>query len=102
MGRPALIQQGCVLAKKLPSPCVDVCKYKRQGHCIACSMTKAQKSLSKQLKTDKHRTALLEMLMAQQKTLGGFPAWSGLYLKKCLKKKVEPPECVTSPEMGAE
>ncbi|MEM7240341.1 MAG: DUF1289 domain-containing protein, partial [Pseudomonadota bacterium] len=26
---------------KIPSPCIDVCKYKLKGHCIACSMTKA-------------------------------------------------------------
>ncbi|MEM7463357.1 MAG: DUF1289 domain-containing protein, partial [Pseudomonadota bacterium] len=41
------------MSKKIPSPCVDVCKYKRQGHCIACSMTKAQKSQFKKLKNDK-------------------------------------------------
>ena len=38
------------MAKKLPSPCMNVCKYKLKGHCIACSMTKPQKSLFKQLK----------------------------------------------------
>ena len=71
------------MAKKLPSPCVDVCKYKLQGHCIACSMTKAQKSLFKQLKTDKHREAFIEMLMTQQQQLGKFNAWPGLYEKRC-------------------
>ncbi|MGY9010678.1 MAG: DUF1289 domain-containing protein [Rhodobacterales bacterium] len=35
------------------SPCVDICKFKLQGHCLGCSMTKAQRSLFKSLKTNK-------------------------------------------------
>ena len=79
------------MARKGPSPCVDVCKYKRQGHCIACSMTKAQKSLFKALKSDKHRDAFIEMLIAQQNDQGGYKAWSGMYLKKCHKKSIKAP-----------
>ncbi len=79
------------MAQKLPSPCVDVCKYKREGHCIACSMTKAQKSLFKQLKKNKHRAGFVQMLVAQQENLGNYPAWSGLYVKRCRKKGVTPP-----------
>ena len=30
------------MAKKLPSPCIDVCKFRRAGHCIGCSMTKSR------------------------------------------------------------
>ena len=74
---------------KVPSPCVDVCKYKREGHCIACSMTKAQKSLFKQLKKDEHKIAFIQMLMTQQSQMGKFPAWLGLYEKKCRKKSVK-------------
>ncbi|MBT8476394.1 MAG: DUF1289 domain-containing protein, partial [Alphaproteobacteria bacterium] len=51
---------------KVPSPCIDVCKYKRQGHCIGCSMTKAQKSLYKSLKKPRHRAAFVGMLKVQQ------------------------------------
>ena len=80
------------MSKKLPSPCVDVCKYKRQGHCIACSMTKAQKSIFKKLKTDKHREGFVTMLVAQQATLGKFPAWPKMYEKRCAKKGVKPPK----------
>jgi predicted Fe-S protein YdhL (DUF1289 family) len=79
------------MAKKLPSPCVDVCKYKREGHCIACSMTKAQKSLFKQLKKDKHREGFLEMLVAQQDRMGKYKAWPELYRKRCAKKGAVPP-----------
>ena len=80
------------MSKKLPSPCVDVCKYKRQGHCIACSMTKAQKSLFKQLKTDKHRAGFIQMLVSQQKNMGKFPAWRGMYEKRCAKKGAKLPK----------
>ena len=79
------------MVKKLPSPCLDVCKYKLQGHCIACSMTKDQKSLFKQLKKEKHRQAFIEMLLQQQISLGTSKAWSRLYLKRCENKKVTPP-----------
>ena len=75
---------------KTPSPCIDVCKFKREGHCIGCSMTKAQKSLFKELKKDKHREAFLEMLIGQQSRLGKYRHWAPKYLSKCLKKKVKP------------
>ena len=62
---------------KTPSPCIDVCKFKREGHCIGCSMTKAQKSLFKELKKDKHREAFVEMLVGQQTMLGRYRATHG-------------------------
>ena len=89
------------MAKKIPSPCVDVCKYKRQGHCIACSMTKAQKSLFKELKKDKHREAFVEMLMAQQARMGRFHAWAEMYQKQAAKKKVKLPKELLA-KMGGE
>lgn len=75
---------------KTPSPCIDVCKFKRQGHCIGCSMTKAQKTLFKSLKKDTHREAFIEMLTAQQDKLGKYSHWQSGYLKKLRKKKVVP------------
>ena len=75
---------------KTPSPCVDVCKFKRQGHCIGCSMTKAQKSMFKKLKKDAHRTAFVEMLVAQQDVMGRYRHWAAAYMRKCLKKGVKP------------
>jgi len=76
---------------KTPSPCIDVCKFKRQGHCIGCSMTKAQKSLFKSLKKDSHRAAFVEMLTAQQDRLGKYAGWQIAYTKKCAKKGATPP-----------
>ncbi len=80
---------------KTPSPCIDVCKFKRQGHCIGCSMTKAQKSIFKQLKKDTHRIGFIEMLMAQQNQLGKYKGWRIAYAKKCSKKGAKAPFDVT-------
>ena len=77
---------------KSPSPCIDVCKFKRNGHCLGCSMTKDQKSLFRQLKKTKHREAFIEMLIGQQSRLGKYSHWSPKYLRKCLKKGVKPPK----------
>ena len=76
---------------KLPSPCIDVCKYKREGHCIGCSMTKAQKSMFKKLKKDAHRQAFVEMLIAQQKVMGKYGGWAQAYAKRCAKKGAKAP-----------
>jgi len=73
---------------KLPSPCIDVCKFKREGHCIGCSMTKTQKSLFKSLKKDNHRIAFVEMLIAQQAQMGKYSHWEQSYRKKLAKKKI--------------
>lgn len=53
-------------------------------------MTKAQKSLFKELKKNKHRDAFVEMLVGQQSRLGKYSHWVSQYKRKCLKKKVKP------------
>ncbi|MEM8538061.1 MAG: DUF1289 domain-containing protein [Pseudomonadota bacterium] len=77
---------------KTPSPCIDVCKFKRDGHCIGCSMTKAQKSLFKSLKKDAHRAGFVEMLIAQQTQMGKYGGWQIAYAKRCKKKKAALPK----------
>ena len=79
---------------KLPSPCLGVCKFRRAGHCIACSMTKDQKSLSKKLKKPKQQEAFLTLLLHQQNSLGNYPAWPRAYLRRCARKGVRPPEAL--------
>lgn len=79
---------------KTPSPCISVCKFKRQGHCIGCSMTKAQKSLFKNLKKESHKRAFVEMLVKQQVALGKYRHWTAAYMRKCLKKKAKPTPAV--------
>lgn len=75
---------------KTPSPCINVCKFKREGHCIGCSMTKVQKSLFKALKKNGHRDAFISLILAQQSVMGSYKHWTPAYLRKCLKKKVKP------------
>jgi len=75
---------------KTPSPCIGVCKFKRAGHCIGCSMTKDQKSMFKRLKKDRYRDAFVLMLVAQQQKLGKYTHWARVYAKKCAKKNVKP------------
>ena len=75
---------------KPASPCIGVCKFKREGHCIGCSMTRDQKSMFKALKKEKHRRAFVQMLVGQQSRMGRYRHWVPQYLRKCLKKKVKP------------
>ena len=57
------------------SPCIDVCKYREDGHCIGCSMTKIQKKISKSLKSKDKQLAFEELVKMQQAQLGGFETW---------------------------
>jgi predicted Fe-S protein YdhL (DUF1289 family) len=76
----------------VPSPCIDVCKFKLNGHCIGCSMTKQQKKAFKKLDGKKARTAFLVDLTEQQVALGDrFKGWRVAYIRKCEKKGVECP-----------
>lgn len=78
---------------KIPSPCIDVCKYKlKGGHCIGCAMTKAQKKMWKQLDGRKARQRFLSALVAQHARLGGkFRGWHIAYRRKCAKKDIPCP-----------
>ncbi|MEM1346198.1 MAG: DUF1289 domain-containing protein [Pseudomonadota bacterium] len=78
---------------KIPSPCIDVCKFKLAGgHCIACSMTKAQKKTFKRLDRKKDKRRFLGMLVEQQARLEGkFRSWPIVYRRKCVKKDIECP-----------
>ncbi len=79
------------MSKSVPSPCIDVCKFRRGGHCIGCSMTKTQKSMFKSLKKAEHQKAFVDMLLAQQNVMGKFSHWAPAYARKCLKKGAKPP-----------
>jgi predicted Fe-S protein YdhL (DUF1289 family) len=73
---------------KTPSPCIDVCKFRRQGHCIGCSMTKPQKKMFKSLKKDDFRQAFVQMLRGQQQVLGKYDHWLLAYDKKLRKRNL--------------
>ena len=71
---------------KIPSPCIDVCKYKYNNHCIGCSMTKIQKKTFKKLSTINQKKDFLNFIIYQQAFLGRFKHWEKVYEKKCIKK----------------
>ena len=59
-------------------------------------MTKAQKSLFKGLKKDKHKEAFVDMLMAQQEAMGKYEHWRKAYKKKCAKKGASLPKDIAA------
>jgi len=73
---------------KIPSPCIDVCKFKRKGHCIGCSMTKPQKKQFKALKDKTDRTAFVEVIVDQQRAMGKYDHWRAAYLKELKKRSI--------------
>jgi len=79
------------MGEKIPSPCIDVCKYKKAGRCIGCAMTKTQKKSFKKLDKRRQKLDFIVELMAEQRTLGGFAFWEKAYRKRCRKKGVDCP-----------
>ena len=67
---------------KKTSPCIGICKFYRDGHCVGCSMTKAQKSNSKKLTDPKEMNDFLTSLVMQQNDLGGYESWELKYRQK--------------------
>lgn len=77
---------------KLPSPCLDICKYKiRGGYCIACAMTKPQKRLFDRIRDEASQRAFIEDLMVQQQRVKSARTWPMEYAGKCARHGVEPP-----------
>jgi predicted Fe-S protein YdhL (DUF1289 family) len=76
---------------EVPSPCIGVCKFRREGHCIGCSMTRDQKSLFKKLKKGRHRRAFVAMLMSQQAIMGRYTHWQEAYRRRCEKQGADSP-----------
>jgi hypothetical protein len=84
---------------KVQSPCIGVCKFKREGpagrHCIGCSMTKAQKKLSKKAgKAPEAAEGFVALVMAQQSLMGRYGHWRPAYMKRALKKGRRVPDVV--------
>ena len=86
---------------KTPSPCIDVCKFRRPGadgerHCIGCSMTKTQKRVFKALKKDAQRRALVDLVVAQQTVMGRYSHWVEAYAGRCRKRGARPPAALSA------
>ena len=71
---------------KKTSPCIGICKFYRDGHCIGCSMTKSQKSISKKLREPREKNDFLTSLVMQQNELGGYESWELKYRQKTKDK----------------
>ena len=67
---------------KKNSPCIGVCEFKREGHCIGCSMTKEQKKISKRLKKRHQIDEFMSMLISQQEKMGGYGHWQAAFARK--------------------
>ncbi len=74
------------MAKKVPSPCIGICKFKVEGHCIGCGQTKKQKKKFKSLRSKKKREKLLRTVLGQQRLIGGRLRWERVYRRRCAKK----------------
>ena len=67
---------------KAYSPCIDVCKYRDDGHCVGCSMTKVQKKISKNLKSKDKQIEFVKLVRMQQIVLGGYEDWEKAHKKR--------------------
>ena len=75
-----------------PSPCVDVCKYKRQGRCVGCAMTKEEKQSFPHHGSGVAKKAFIEALMGRLAESTRNPAfWVMSYKRKCAIEGVECP-----------
>ncbi|WP_152047992.1 DUF1289 domain-containing protein [Aureimonas psammosilenae] len=76
---------------KAPSPCIDVCKFRDEGHCIGCLMTKPEKKRFKRLKGKAERRPFFEMLRDRLVAKDRYAYWSRMYRRRCAKKGAECP-----------
>ncbi|MEL6335068.1 MAG: DUF1289 domain-containing protein [Pseudomonadota bacterium] len=79
-----------------PSPCVDICKYRRMGRCSGCAMTEMEKRAF-DVMNDVDKRAFLDTLIARQQEMGINPAfWATAYRHKCRRAGVESPLDITT------
>ncbi|KAA0971622.1 DUF1289 domain-containing protein [Aureimonas fodinaquatilis] len=75
------------LWRKAPSPCIGVCKFRDEGHCIGCRMTRTEKKRFKKLEGKKSRKAFFRMLSERLADAGRYAYWSRMYRRRCEKKE---------------
>ncbi len=71
---------------KAPSPCISVCKFKIEGQCIGCRMTKPEKKRFKRLAGKGEKRAFLVMLSDRLQAAGRYDYWARMYRRRCEKK----------------
>ena len=67
---------------KIPSPCIDICKYKLDNRCIGCFMTKKEKKTFKSFKKQSDRKKFISFLVAKQNEFQAFIDNMGSLLKE--------------------
>ncbi len=79
------------MSRKIPGPCIDVCKFKLADRCIGCAMTKKDKRAFKKKNGKNAKVGFLIELIKKRKELGRYDYWRKMYLRKCAKKGIKPP-----------
>ena len=75
-----------------PSPCVDVCKYKRAGRCVGCMMTKQEKDGFPASGGGAAKRRFFEGLIGRLRDEHKNPAfWAIAYRRKCERAGVPCP-----------
>ena len=70
-----------------PSPCIDVCKYRANGECIGCAMTKPEKRRWKRLKGKAERKPFLRLLVERLQAERRYDKWARQYRRRCARKE---------------
>lgn len=71
-----------------PSPCIDVCKYKRGGRCIGCSMTPEEKRSFPHSGSGEQKKAFIEALLDRVAAHRNPAFWAMTYRRKCEREGV--------------
>ena len=69
-----------------PSPCIDVCKFREEGRCLGCAMTKSEKKTYKRLSGKSSKRAFFLMLSGRLEAADRFGYWARMYRRKCVAK----------------
>ena len=80
---------------KIPSPCIDICKYKLDNRCIGCFMTKKEKKTFKSFKKQSKRRMFINNLLLRQNVFARSEKWQTMYRRKCDKKGVDYNKTIT-------
>lgn len=72
--------------RKAPSPCVSVCKFRDEGRCLGCQMTKREKKGFKRLRAKAEKKAFFRELMGRLDRAGRLAYWTRMYRRRCDKK----------------
>ena len=83
---------------KIPSPCIDICKYKLEARCIGCFMTKKEKKTFKSLKKQSDRRKFIANLIIKEEAVGKSEKGQAAYRRKCEQKGIKYNKIIISNE----